>query len=70
MVKPDAITITCITIKRSITKMNEARKDRAISLDGRKSLFSLSHKIQSVEITTTTTKDVTTTMIQKRMMRL
>lgn len=46
---------TCMTMRRSKTRMKEARKARETSSLGRKPRFRLSQLIQSVLMTTTTT---------------
>ena len=50
-------TLTCITIRRSKTKMKEARKALETSSLGKNPRFSLSQLIQTVVMTSTTTDD-------------
>lgn len=49
-------TLTCITIRRSKTKMKEARNALETSSLGKNPRFSLSQLIQSVVMTSTTTE--------------
>lgn len=60
--------LTCMTMRRSKTRMKEARKARETSSLGRKPRFRLSQLIQSVLMTKTTTdvREMSTVLQQRR----